>query len=136
MKAYLIRNQEGLFFRAYNRAGPVWTDNISDALIHSKPTPLRSTVTQILRRHAGIEIIEAEISLKSVKALDERDRNLKVLKAEISKARREMSKHLAWHVKHGTEPGNRGFEYSTSRRIARIERLEQRLKELQDEGSC
>lgn len=96
IEVFLIRNQEGKFFRAvgYSGYGPSWVDDISDAKVYLKSGPARSRCTWWARNYPdyGIpDIVRFTIRYEEGEVLNEKDRvNKSIKRIENEKNQQEQ----------------------------------------------
>lgn len=77
LELYVVRNQEGKFYRAkgYQGSGNTWVDDIKNARLYAKIQPARTAVTFFTKNYPKFgrpEILKLEIANFSV--IDEKER--------------------------------------------------------------
>jgi hypothetical protein len=77
LELYVVRNQDGKFFRAkgYQGSGNTWVDDIKNARLYAKIQPARTAVTFFTKNYPKFgrpEILKLEVASFSV--IDEKDR--------------------------------------------------------------
>lgn len=97
-KFYIVRNQEGKFFRAkgYKGGGDSWVDDLGKCRVYNRIGPARSIVTWWTRTYPkfGIpDIVECSITEGNFKVLDETERVNKTI-AKINKVEEEREVKL------------------------------------------
>lgn len=95
MKLYILRNQEGKFFRAkgYGGYGETWQTNIDRARIYTKIGAARSQVSYFFNnwpQFGAPDLLEFTLNMDDAKVLDEGNRVLKQKKSkeQMTKKRR------------------------------------------------
>lgn len=86
---YVVRNQEGFYFRAkgFSGRGKSWVEDINDAKFYAKLGQARSRVTFFSKNYPDYDIPEIlKLKVEGAEVLEEKDRVKKIIKkAEIAK---------------------------------------------------
>lgn len=121
MNLYIIRNQQGQFFRPVGYGGsgrPCWVDSLDKAKFYAKMGQAKSRVTSFARESAKYgtpDILEFTLDVAQAKTLDMREYAKGALN-KIEKRRLEHEKQTA--------------QWELDRLQADQDRINQRIKEL------
>lgn len=103
MKLYLVKNQEGKYFRAkgYGGGGQSWVDEFKDARLYTKISSARSIVTFFTKKYPEYGVPEIhQINIATTTVLDEQKRVEKAVKSIAEKkAQREKKSKKNMNLK-------------------------------------